>query len=187
MLNAISRKFHTWTTGWRVMILLVAFALMMGYVMPLAGGILALAANNSVIPLDLMFFYAPEQAFDMIEKYGEAGRSLYFRIELTADILYPVIYTLFFGLLLSWLFQRAFQPGSSIQKLNVVPLGMLFFDLLENIGIISMLSMYPAIPTFMAWITMLFGSLKWGLFAVTIGLVLVGLVRAAMNRFRKQA
>jgi hypothetical protein len=187
MLNTISRKFHAWTTGWRVIVLLVAFGLMMGYVMPLAGGILALAANNSVTPLDLMFFYTPEQAFDMIEKYGEAGRSLYFRIELTADILYPIIYTLFFGLLLSWLFQRAFQSGSSMQKLNVLPLGMLFFDLLENIGIVTMLSIYPAIPSFMAWVTMLFGTLKWGLFAVTVGLVLVGLVRAAMNRFRKQA
>ena len=83
------------------MILLVAFGLMMGYVMPLAGGILALAANNSVTPLELIFLYTPEQAFDMIEKYGEAGRSLYFRIELTADILYPITYTLFFGLILS--------------------------------------------------------------------------------------
>ena len=38
----------------------------------------------------------------------------------------------------------------------------------------------------LAWITMLFGSLKWGFFIVTIVLVLVGLVRAIMNGFRKQ-
>jgi len=74
-----------------------------------------------------------------------------------------------------------------MQKLNVVPLGMLFFDLLENIGVVSILSMYPAIPSFIAWVTMLFGTLKWEFIVVTVGLVLVGLVRAAMNRFRKQA
>ena len=94
MLNMISQKFHSWATGWRVFILFLADALMMGYIMPLAGGIMALAANNSVMPLDLMFFYTPQQAFEMMEKYGEAGRSIYLRIELTADIIYPVIYTL---------------------------------------------------------------------------------------------
>jgi len=187
MLNTISQKFHAWTTGWRVFILFVADALMMGYIMPVAGAIMALAANNSVMPLDLMFFYTPEQAFEMIEKYGEAGRSIYFKIELTADIIYPVIYTLFYGLLISWLFQRAFPPDSPMQKWNLMPVGAWFFDLLENAGISSMLMMYPSEPDILAWITMIFGSLKWACFVITIGLVLVGLVRAAINRFRKQA
>ena len=186
MLNTISQKFHSWTTGWRVFILFIAEALMMGYIMPLAGGILALAANNSVLPLDLMFFYTPEQAFEMMDRYGEAGRSIYFRIELTADIIYPIIYTLFYGLLLSWLFQRAFKPDSNMQKWNVMPVGAWFFDLLENVGIVSMLMMYPSKSSIFAWITMIFGSLKWGFFVVTVVLVLIGLVRAAMHRFQKQ-
>jgi hypothetical protein len=187
MLNTLSQKFHSWTTGWRVIILLIADALMMGYIMPLAGGLLAFAANASVLPLDLMFFYTPDQAFAMIEKYGEAGRDLYLKIELTADIIYPIIYTLFYGLLLSWLFQRGFKSESPMQKYNVMPVGAWFFDLLENIGIVSMLAMYPSQPAAMASLTMLFGSLKWLSFLVTIGLVLYGLVRAAMNGFRKQA
>lgn len=187
MLNAISEKFHTWATGWRVIILLIAETFMMGYIMPLAGGIMALAANNGVMPLDLMFFYTPRQAFEMMDKYGEAGRSIYLQIELTADIIYPIIYTLFYGLLISWLFQRAFKPDSKMQKWNLMPVGAWFFDLLENAGIVSMLMMYPSKPEVMAWLTMIFGSLKWASFVVTIGLVLVGLVKAALNRFRKQA
>lgn len=187
MLNTISEKFHSWTTGWRVIILLVADALMMGYIMPLAAGIMAFAANNSVLPLDMMFFYTPAKAFEMMDKYGEAGRSLYLKIELTADIIYPIIYTLFFGLLISWLFQRGFKTDSRMMKLNVMPVGAWFFDLLENAGIVSMLLMYPAKPAAMAWLTMIFGSLKWGFAIISIGLVLVGLVKAAMNRFRKQA
>jgi hypothetical protein len=123
----------------------------------------------------------------MIEKYGEAGRPLYMRIELTADILYPIIYTLFFGLFLSWLFQRGFLPGSPMQKLNVMPVGALVFDLLENMGIISMLTLYPSIPAALAWITMIFGSIKWLFAFASIGLIFVGLVKTAMNRFRKQA
>ncbi len=186
MLNMISQKFHAWTTGWRVIILLIAETLMMFYIMPIAAGIMAFAANDSVMPLDLMFFYTPAQAFEMIDRYGEAGRSVYLRIELTADIIYPIIYTLFYGLLLSWLLQRAFKPDSKIQKWNVMPVGAWFFDMLENVGIVSMLIMYPSKPEIVAWLTMLFGSLKWGFFVITMGLVLVGLVRAALNRFRKQ-
>ena len=152
MLNTLSRKFHAWATGWRVIILLIADALMMGYIMPLAGGLLALAANASVMPLDLMFFYTPDQAFAMIEKYGAAGRDLYMNIELTADIIYPIIYTLFYGLLLSWLFQRGFKPESKMQKYNVMPVGAFLFDMLENVGIVTMLSLYPAQPAAMAWL-----------------------------------
>lgn len=186
MLNALSQKFHAWTTGWRVILLLIAEGLMMGYVMPLAGGMMALAANASVTPLDLMFFYTPDTAFAMIEKYGVAGRDLYFKIELTADILYPIIYTLFYGFLLSWLFQRAFKPGSKMQKYNMMPVGAWFFDLLENAGILSMLSMYPSQPAAMAWLTMIFGSLKWLFAFVSIGLTLFGLAMALKNGFKKQ-
>src|SRR5258706_11702830 len=99
---------------------------MIGYIMPLAAGIMALAANVSVTPLDLMFFYTPAKAFAMIEKYADAGRAVCLKIELTADILYPIIYTLFYGLLLSWLFQRAFKPDSKMRKYNVVPVGAWF-------------------------------------------------------------
>jgi len=186
MLDQISKKFHAWAAGWRVLVLFLANALMMGYVMPLAAGILAFAANNHVTPLDLMFFYTPAQAFEMIDKYGEAGRALYLKIELTADIIYPIIYTLFYGLLLSWLFQRAFKSESRMQKLNVAPIGAWFFDLVENLGIVSMLAMYPSKPASLAWLTMIFGSLKWLSFFVIIGLALVGLVRASINRFRMQ-
>lgn len=187
MLKNISEKFHAWTSGWRVIILFLAEALMMGYIMPLAGGIMALAANASVMPLDLMFFYTPEQAFEMMEKYGEAGRSIYLRIELTADIIYPIVYTLFLGLFISWLFQRAFKPESPMQKWNVMPMGAWLFDMLENSGIVSMILMHPSRAELMAWLTMLFGTVKWAFALASFGLVLVGLVKAAMNGFRKQA
>jgi hypothetical protein len=155
--------------------------------MPTAGAIMALATNNSVLPLDLMFFYTPTEAFEMMEKYGEAGRAIYFKIELTADLIYPIIYTLFFGLLISWLFQRAFKSNSPMQKWNVMPVGAWLFDLLENIGIVSMLSIYPSKPAILGWLTMIVGLIKWGFAFVSIALVLIGLVKAALNGFRKQA
>lgn len=186
MLNRISEKFHSWAKGRWVLATFIADAIMAGYIMPVAAGIMAFAANNSVIPIDLMFFYTPAEAFAMIDKYGEAGRSLYWKIELTADIIYPIAYTLFFGLLISWLFQRGFSSNHRMQKWNVMPVGGWLFDMLENAGIVSMLAIYPAKPEFLAWLTMIFGSLKWAFAAVSIVLILVGLARAVLNGFRKQ-
>ena len=186
MLYAISKKFHAWTTGWRVLFLFLLNVVMMGYIMPVATAILALAANNSVLPLDLLFFYTPAEAFAMLEKYGQTGRALYMKIELTVDLLYPIIYTLFLALLISWLFQRAFSLDSKMQKWNVAPVGAWFFDLLENIGIVSLLAMHPSQPAALAWLTMLLGLIKWAFAFLSIGLVLVGLVGAIRNRFQKQ-
>jgi hypothetical protein len=74
-----------------------------------------------------------------------------------------------------------------MQKWNLMPVGAWFFDMLENLGIVSMLSMYPAQPVALAWLTMIVGSLKWAFAFVSIALILVGLVRALLNGFRKQA
>ena len=109
------------------------------------------------------------------------------RIELTADLIYPIIYTLLLGLLISWLFQRGFKPDSSMQKWNVMPVGAWFFDLLENIGIVSMISMYPAQPAALAWLTAVLGTVKWAFAGASLVLILIGLVPAMMNGFRKQA
>jgi hypothetical protein len=62
-------------------------------------------------------------------------------------------------------------------------IGAWLFDLLDNVGTISMVSIYPSEPGSLAWITMLFGTLKWAFAFLVIRLVLVGFVRAAMNGF----
>jgi hypothetical protein len=74
-----------------------------------------------------------------------------------------------------------------MQRLNAVPAGGLLFDLLENIAIVAMLSLYPSIPDSLAWLTAIFSSLKWLFAFASIALIVVGLIRAAMNRFRRQS
>jgi hypothetical protein len=186
MLNKLSVLFHRWARGWLVIVLFLVYGFFAGYLMPRMAGLMNSAANQSVLPLDLMFFYTPEQAFDMMNKYGEAGRSVYFNIELTADIIYPIASMSFFSSLLSWLFQRGFKADSKMQKFNIVPAGSWFFDLIENAAIVPMILMYPARSSTLAWLAMILGLVKWGFAFLSLGLVLIGLVKAAQNRFRKQ-
>jgi len=153
--------------------------------MPLISSIMQ-GGQGDIQPLDLMIFATPEKIFGMIEKYGEATRSFYRTVELTVDIIYPVIYLFAFGLTISWLFQRGFNSNSKMMKLNVIPLGAWFFDLLENLGIITMLSIYPAAPTALAWALFVLTITKWAFAAACVVLMLVGLAMALKNGFKKQ-
>ena len=185
MLNGISKKFHAWAKGWLVIVLMLLDMFFMGFVMPLIGGLMK-SGTGLEQPLDLMFFSSPEKTFAMIERYGEFGRPFYRNVELTVDIIYPIIYMLAFGLLISWLFQRGFKSDSKMQKLNVFPIGAWFFDLLENLGIVTMLSMWPSQPSVLAWLTTIITMIKWVFAGGSMVLIVVGLVMAAKNGFRKR-
>ncbi|WKZ39269.1 MAG: hypothetical protein QY328_13470 [Anaerolineales bacterium] len=186
MLNNLSERFYKWAKGWLVLVLLVLDGFFAGFLMPLIGGMMQ-DGTGLVQPLDLMLFSTPDRTFDMIERYGEYGRPFYRNVELTVDIIYPVIYLFAFGLLISWLFQRGFSPNSKMMKLNVMPLGAWFFDLLENLNIVALLSMYPAKPAVLAWLLMVLTTVKWAFAGASILLILVGLVMALKNGFKKQS
>ena len=185
MLNNVSERFYKLTKGWLVLILLVLDGFFSGFLLPLVQGIMQ-DGRGGVQPLDLMLFATPEKTYAMIERYGEFGRIFYRNVELTVDIIYPIVYLFFFGLLISWLFQRGFSSTSPMRKYNVMPLGAWFFDLLENINIVTMLSMYPSKPVALAWLLMALSTVKWAFAGASVLLMLVGLVMAIKNGFKKQ-
>jgi len=182
MLANLSNTFHKLSS--KTWLILLALAVEIFFFSTLAPRMQALIPTG---PLDLKFFYTPDEAYSLVELYGEAGRAAYRIFDLTADIIHPFAYTLFFGLLLSVVFQRAFSSNSLFQKFNVAPAISWFFDMLENAGVVTMLSIFPSKPAIIAWLTAISTSIKWTFFIVTIGLLLFGLVKAALNGFKKQA
>lgn len=181
MLSRLSGEVHSWARGWRILALFAAFVVFAAVTLPL----LRDAPGGGIVSLDAQFFYTPEEAFSTVASYGDAGR-FWIRIYLTWDIVNPVLYTLVFSLLISWLFQRSFEPGSNLQKLNVLPVGAGLFDLLENICIVTLLTVYPAQPAIVAWLSTVCTMAKMSFLGLSTLLILVGLVKAAMNRFKKQ-
>jgi hypothetical protein len=186
MLKKLSERFYSWSKGWLILILFLLDGFFAGFLLPLIQGMMQ-GGQGGVQPLDLMVFTSPAKIFGMIETYGEYGRPLYRNVELTVDIVYPIVYLFFFGLLLSWLFERGFSSSSSIRKWNILPLGAWFFDLLENTTIVILLSIFPSQPTGLAWLLILFTHIKWLFAGASIVLILVGLVMALKNGFKKQA
>lgn len=186
MLENVSNRFYKWTKGWLIFVLFILDGFFGGFLLPLIQGLMQ-DDRGGVQPLDLMIFASPEKIFAMIERYGEFGRPFYRNVELTVDIIYPIIYLFFFGLTISWLFQRGFAANSPMRKYNTLPLGAWFFDLLENIAIVTLLLMFPAQPTALAWVLILLTTIKWLFAGASILAILIGLVMAAKNKFKVQA
>lgn len=186
MLAKLSKALHRNARGWLVFILFLIDMFFNILVMPMAQALMKFDGGGPG-PLDLRFFTPPARMFEIIGQYGEYNRIFYRNFELTGDILYPIVYTLFFSLLISWLFQRGLEPAHKLRKWNVLPFGIFVFDLFENLGIVTLLSVYPSTPVIVAVLTTLLTMVKWTFAVGSVLLILMGLGMAAKNRFRKQA
>lgn len=185
MLSKLSNTLKKYANGWLVLVFLAGEVFFNAVVLPGQQAKIQ-EGSGGVGPIDLQLFYTPEKVYGMIGAYSPEVCSSYRLFEMTGDIIYPIVYTLFFALAITWLFQRGFAGDSKMHQYNVVPFGAWLFDLFENIGIVTMLSVHPSTPAPLAWITAVFTLVKWLFAGVSIILLLAGLVKAAMNGFRKQ-
>jgi hypothetical protein len=181
MLTSLSNTLQMYARGWLIFILFLLDTAFIAFILPLAAALMKGDPGNKS-PLDLQLFYTPARAYQMVASYGESGRAFYRITELTLDIIHPILYTLFLSLLITWLFRNGFQAGSTMQRLNMVPFGAWLFDLLENLGIVGMLSIFPSTPAVLAWITALFTLMKWLFAGASLILAVVGLVRLVSKR-----
>lgn len=177
MLSRISDHFHIWAKGWLILSIIAAFVLLVN--LPLADPTLI------SMSLDGQFIYTPKQAFLAVASYGDIGRIQMIWIHL-GDFILITLYTLMFCLSISWLFQRGFKLDSRMQRLNLVPVFGGIFDAMENIWIMTMILVYPAQPTIVAWLSTISTTSKYIMGIPIILLSAIGLVKAAMNRFKVQ-
>lgn len=186
MCNKLSEMLKKITNGWTILLFLALLLVFAGVIVPTVQHKLEAISGGSG-PIDLMLSYTPDKAYSVIASFGDEGRSMYRAFAMSADIVYPVVYSVFFSLLITWLFQRGFKPVSKMQLLNIVPLGALLFDWFENINIITMLSIYPSQPPIVAQLSSICTSVKWGFGGVGFVLVLIGFAMALKNGFKKQS
>lgn len=94
--------------------------------------------------LDLKPFYSAQEAFTALGRYGTEGRKLYRRF-LVADFAFPVAYGLGLAFLLTRTARAVGGNGTPWLRANLLPLGIAFFDYVENLCILGMLNVYPEI------------------------------------------
>lgn len=186
MLLRLSHTLQRYAQGRLILALFALDLLFVAFILPRTQARLE-AASGGVGPIDLQFFYTPAKVYTMIGAYGEETRAFYRTFELTGDIIYPILYTLFFSLLLTWLLRRGFAVQSRWQRLNVLPFGAWLFDLLENGCIVALLTLYPATPAPLAWLATSLTMVKWSFAGATLLLMLIGLGMALRQRVRGQS
>lgn len=185
MFRKISDALHRHANGRSLLLFLALMVLFAAVIVPTAQGWLK-GYSGGVDLIDLMLAYSPDTVYRMIGAYGDEGRSLYRNFALSADLVYPVVYSTFLSLVISWQLQRATAPDSKLRMLNLLPFGAMLFDWLENACVVTMLSFYPTTSSAVARIASMFTSLKWTVSAASLLLVLALAVPAARYSLRER-
>ncbi|PCJ71100.1 MAG: hypothetical protein COA62_00260 [Rhodobiaceae bacterium] len=182
-------RFSNWleriSTGATLVLSLGLYVLFGFGVMPNLGHFIP-ALPEALGPLDLMFAYTPAEAFERIAAYGPDGRLAYALVSLTVDVIYPIIYTVAFGVLITVLARHVFASGSAALRLNLLPVGIFVFDMCENVSVVTLLMIYPTQPIGLALAASAFTTVKW-IFAGTTIFCVLALSLAARVRARRSS
>jgi hypothetical protein len=178
MLNHLLHKLQDFSTPRTLTIISVVFVTFIGvFIISPASPAAKLAEySHGVGMLDAKFHYTPAQAYAMLDAYTEEGRSIYLSQILVIDIAIPIVYSLFFAVLMSSVFRRAFSPDNPIHKLSLLPFAAALLDYTENICEAIMLASFPARLDWVAAISSSFTSVKMIFFGISVASLMVGLV-----------
>ncbi len=135
--------------------------------------------------LDSRFAYTPAEAVLRLDAYSGAGRTLYLVNDWTFDLAYPVIYSLLAGFILTLVLKVAFPPLSPLQRMQLFPFCMAFFDYLENISISLLLILFPGQPNWLIQVASASTTLKWCFAGFSIFALLAGLVGWGYSALRQ--
>ena len=167
--------------NWPVLVLLLAmYSLFAGYLLPQAEQRMNALAGKALGPIDLTFGINPERTLRMVADYGPAGRAYYATTEMTFDVVYPLIYSLLFAVVLTMLYRTAAAPV--LHRIQLLPVAALLLDLLENATIVTLLNTYPGQSQPVAMVCEVVKLLKWVVAGLLLTLVLAGLVRRLLPR-----
>lgn len=140
-------------------------------------------AGKEIGPIDLTFGFNPQRTLQMVEDYGDAARKYYSTVELSLDIAFGVVYALLFAVILTMIYRRLIN--GPVNYINLLPFGVMFFDFLENITIVSMLTHYPEQSESMATLCELFKLIKWMMFGFIVALIIFGLIKLMLLKSAK--
>jgi hypothetical protein len=183
VLDRLTDRLGQWATRRNVLVFVALELLMTAVVLPLAQARIQ-ALSGGVGQLDLRFSYSPAEVYAALVAYGPAGRDFYVRVDLTADMAYPIIYSLFFSLTITYFLRRQGAVRPVLLRLALVPFAAMIADYLENACLVALLLSYPARIDTLAQVSSLFTSIKWVLAAVSLALLIIS--GAAVVILRRQ-
>ena len=183
-LHRLSSILHRWATGRVALLTTVIFVLFTALVLPRQAAEAEIASGGAGSP-DTSFWYTPTELYQMAEAYGPAGRQAYVKARWTFDLVWPLVYTAFLSLTISWVYRRAFAAESRWQLANLVPIVGMLLDYLENSAASLVMARYPALTPGIVHLAPLFTLTKWVFVNGSFILLLIGGITALWRRRAK--
>jgi len=183
-LHRLSPILHRWATGRVALLTTVIFVLFTALVLPRQAAEAEIASSGAGSP-DTSLWYTPTELYRMAEAYGPAGRQAYVKARWTFDLVWPLVYTAFLSLTISWVYRWAFDAESRWQLTNLVPIASMLLDYLENSATSLVMARYPALTPGIAHLAPLFTLTKWVFVNGSFVLLLIGVVAALWRRRTK--
>jgi len=168
--NHLSPILHRWATGRVALLATIVFILFTALVLPRQAAEAEIASDGADSP-DTSFWYTPTELYRMAEAYGPAGRQAYVKARWTFDLVWPLVYTAFLSLTISWVYRWAFAAKSRWQLANLVPVAGMLLDYLENSATSLVMARYPALTPGIAHLAPLFTLTKWVFVNGSFGMV----------------
>lgn len=174
-----------WATQRNILLLLAVFFVFNVGLVPLAGARLE-GYSGGVGLLDARLAYTPDEAYSALAVYGEAGRRFYLLAALTLDVLYPIIYTLFFSLTIIYCLRQVLPPEHMLQRAALLPWVGMLADFAENAGVAWLLLNYPHRLDGVATLTSTITTIKWIFALAAMVATAGGLGALVLRRWRRQ-
>jgi hypothetical protein len=110
----------------------------------------------------------------MAEMLGDQGRVDYIRARFTFDLIWPMVYTFFLAISISWIYQRIAPADSPWRMVNLLPVLGMAGDYLENIATSIVMGRYPINTPILDWMAGIFTALKWILIGSSFASLVLG-------------
>jgi hypothetical protein len=190
-LTEISEWMLTNASGRLTLLSVVVFAVFIVWALPTQSAAAETYAAGAG-SVDTRLTYSVEDVYRIAEAYGEQGRRAYVQARLTFDVVWPLAYAAFLSLATSWLVQHSAPGKDWLRRLNLLALGGLLFDYLENLTISIVMAAYPGRLDALAQLSAIFTPIKWVLVGsafVALGLVagywIAGRLRSAGSKLAR--
>jgi len=178
------KKLSDWmchnSTGWLVIATLAFFMVFIALVLP-DQTLKAEAYSEEVGSPDTSFYYTANDLYQLAEKYGESGRQEYVKTRYTFDLIWPLVYTMFLGTSISWIFSKVVVSGNILRRANLIPVLGLLFDYLENISISVVMIRYPEPTSMWDTIAPIFTLVKWIFVIGSFVILLIGMIMGVVQ------